>query len=81
MNCIITNANKDKNDNIINVKVSLNGYVKELTKNDVINKINQGYIFVTKNNNGPRVRVVQNKYLRTDNNDYKFDNLDNLPSF
>lgn len=65
------------------------------TKNEVINKINVGYSFMTiyekdktKNKEdkdawkeGEDVRVFKKKYLRTDANDIEEDNLGELPEF
>ena len=57
---------------------------KEYTKNEIIRVINDyKYEFYTyyKEGVGDHVHVVDNKYLRTDGNNIKCDNLGNLPRY
>ncbi|MDR2643377.1 MAG: DUF3892 domain-containing protein [Planctomycetaceae bacterium] len=67
---------KDGNT-ILSVKVRDNGII---TKKDVIQDIQSGIIEYITAKNTP-VRVVADKYIRSDANDTEADNLGSLPSF
>jgi len=60
---------------------------EECTKSDMIDYVNKGNSVKTKyyrNNtwvSGENVRVIDNRYLRTDSNNTKSDNLGNLPTY
>jgi len=63
--------------------------VKECTKQEIIdfinkdsnNKVKTKYVRYNKWVEGEDVRVVDNRYLRTDSNSIKADNLENLPRY
>lgn len=61
--------------------------IKEYTKQAVIDFINNGNAVKTKYRRnyawkiGEDVHVVDNRYLRTDSNNIKADNLENLPEY
>jgi hypothetical protein len=76
---------KNDNDVITHVKIDLNEEKlpnTDATKQQVIESIRLGNKYKTKINNlTSDVNVIDNKYLRSDGNNTKSDNLGNLPSF
>lgn len=79
--------NYKNNEVIANLMVSCEddpNSEEEYTKNEIIRVINDyGFEFYTyyEDGVGDHVHVVDNKYLRTDGNNIKCDNLGNLPRY
>ncbi len=81
------NGNKTHISHVKGTNTLTEDSTKEYTKRSVIDFINDGNAVKTKYVRNGRwvvgedVHVVDNSYLRTDNNNTKADNLENLPEY